>query len=52
MNAENFAAFFVLSAFIELSFTVASLTGEANNNKTKNSALALQETERFFKLVC
>ena len=40
MNVENFAAFFVLLAFIELSFTVASLTGEANGNKREPRALA------------
>ena len=43
MNEENFAAFFVLLAFIELSFTVASLTGEANSNKRETRALALQK---------
>ena len=31
LNVENYAAFFVLLAFIELSFTVASFTGEANS---------------------
>ena len=36
MNAENFAAFFVLLAFVELSFTVASFTGEAKSIKKKN----------------
>ena len=40
MNVENFAAFFVFLAFIELSFTVASLTGEANGNKRETRALA------------
>ena len=40
MNVENFAAFFVLLAFIELSFTVASLTGEVNRNKRETRALA------------
>ena len=40
MNVENFAAFFVLLAFIELSFTVASLTGEANSNERETRALA------------
>ena len=40
MNEENFAAFFVLLAFIELSFTVTSLTGEANSNERETRALA------------
>ena len=40
MNVENFAAFFALLAFIELSFTVAILTGEANGNKRETRALA------------
>ena len=40
MNEENFAAFFVLLAFIELSFTVTSLTGETNSNKREKRALA------------
>ena len=40
MNEENFAAFFVLLAFIELSFTVISLTGETNGNKRETRALA------------
>ena len=40
MNEENFAAFFVLLAFIELSFTVTSLTGETNSNKRETRALA------------
>ena len=40
INVENFAAFFVLLAFIELFFTVASLTGEANSNKRETRALA------------
>ena len=43
MNVENFAALFVLLAFIELSFTVASFIGEANNNKRKTRAFAQQE---------
>ena len=37
MNVANFAAFFVLLAFIELFFTVASFTGEANSNKRKTN---------------
>ena len=40
MNEENFAAFFVLLAFIELSFTVTSLTGETNSNEREARALA------------
>ena len=40
MSEENFAAFFVLLAFIELSFTVTSLTGETNSNKRETRALA------------
>ena len=40
MNEENFAAFFVLLAFIELSSTVTSLTGETNSNKRETRALA------------
>ena len=40
MNVENFAAFFVLLAFSDLSFTVTSLTGEANDNKRETRALA------------
>ena len=42
MNVENFAAFFVVLAFIELSFplSVASLTGEADRNRRKTRALA------------
>ena len=40
MNEENFAAFFVLLAFIELSFTVTSLTGETNSNKRETRTLA------------
>ena len=40
MNVENYAAFFVLLAFVEISFTVASFTGEANSNKKKTGALA------------
>ena len=40
MNEENFAAFSVLLAFIELSFTVTSLTGETNSNKRETRALA------------
>ena len=40
MNIENFAAFFVLLGFIELSFTVTSLTGEINSNKRETRALA------------
>ena len=43
MNEENFAAFFVLLAFIELSFTVTSLTGETNSNKRETRALAEQK---------
>ena len=43
MNVENFAAFFVLLAFMELSFTVASFIGEANNNKRKTRSFAQQE---------
>ena len=43
MNVENFPAFFVLLAFMELSFTVASFIGEANNNKRKTRAFAQQE---------
>ena len=43
MNEENFAAFFVLLAFMELFFTVASFIGEANNNKRKTRAFAQQE---------
>ena len=46
MNVENFAAFFVLLAFMELSFTVASFIGEANNNKRKTRAFAQQENGR------
>ena len=40
MNEENFAAFFVLLAFIQLSFTVTSLTGETNGNRRETKALA------------
>ena len=40
MNVENFAASFVLLAFTELSFTVASFIGDANSNKRKTRALA------------
>ena len=43
MNEENFAAFFVLLAFIELSFTVTSLNGETNSNKRETGALAEQK---------
>ena len=43
MNVENFAAFFVLLAFMELFFTVASFIGEANNNKRKTRAFVQQE---------
>ena len=43
MNEENFAAFFVLLAFTELSFTVTSLTGETNSNKRETRALAEQK---------
>ena len=43
MNEENFAAFFVLLAFIELSFAVTSLTGETNSNKRETRALAEQK---------
>ena len=39
MNEENFAAFFVLLTFIELSFTVTSLTGETNGNEREIRAL-------------
>ena len=39
MNVENFAVFFVLLAIIELSFTLASFTGEANSNKRKTRAV-------------
>ena len=42
MNVENFAASFVLLAFIELSFTVASFIGEPNSNKRKT----------FYEVVC
>ena len=40
MNEENFAAFFVLLAFIQLSFIVTSLTGETNGNRRETKALA------------
>ena len=40
MNVENSAAFFVLLAFMELSFTVASFNGDANSNKRKTRARA------------
>ena len=40
MNEENFAAFFVLLAFIELSFTVTISTGQTNSNKRETRALA------------
>ena len=40
MNVKNFAVLFALLAFIELPFTVASFTGEANSNKRKTRALA------------
>ena len=43
MNEENFAAFFVLLAFIQLSFTVTSLTGKTNSNKRETRALAEQK---------
>ena len=43
MNEENFAAFFVVLAFIELYFTVTSLTGETNCNKRETRALAEQK---------
>ena len=39
MNVENFA-FFVLLAFIGVSFTVRSLTGETNSNKRETRALS------------
>ena len=51
MNVENFAAFFVLLAFIELSFTVASSTGEANGNKRETRALALQKNGKALRSV-
>ena len=40
MIKQNFAAFFVVLAFIELSFTVTRLTGETNSNKRETRALA------------
>ena len=43
MNEENCAAFFVLLAFIELSFTVTSLNVETNSNKRETRALAEQK---------
>ena len=52
MNVENFDAFFVLLAFMELSFTVASLIGEANNNKGKQRHSHSRKTERFYEVVC
>ena len=52
MNDENFAAFFVLLAFIELSFTVTSLTVETNSNKRETRALAEQKPERLYELFC
>ena len=52
MNEENFAAFFVLLAFIELSFTVTSLTGETNCNKRETRALHSKKTERLYEMFC
>ena len=43
MNKDNFTAFFVLLAFIELFFTVTSLTGETNSNKSETRPLAEQK---------
>ena len=43
INVQNFAAFFVLLGFIELSFTVTSLTGETDSNKRATRALAEQK---------
>ena len=40
MNEENFAAFFVLLAFVELCFTVTRLTGETSSNKRETRAFA------------
>ena len=40
MNVENFAAYFVLLVFMELSFTAANFIGDANSNKRKTRALA------------
>ena len=46
MNVANFAAFFVLLVFIELSFTEASFTVEAVSNKRETRAFAEQENEK------
>ena len=52
MNEENFAAFFVLLAFIELSFTVTSLTGETNSNKRETRDSHSEKTERLYEEFC
>ena len=53
MNEENFAAFFVLLAFIELSCTVTSLTGETNSNiKGKQEHSHSNKTERLYEVFC
>ena len=51
MNEENFAAFFVLLAFIELSLTVTSLTGETNSNKRETRTLAEQKNGKALRSV-
>ena len=48
MNEENFAAFFVLLAFIELSFTVTSLTGETNGNRRGNKGTRIAKKRKYF----
>ena len=52
MNEENFAAFFVLLAFIELSFTVTSLTGETKSNKRETGHSHSEKAERLYEVFC
>ena len=51
MNKENFAAFFVLLAFIELSLTVTRVTGVTNSNKRETRALAKQKNGKALRSV-
>ena len=52
MNEENFTAFFVLLAFIELSSTVTSLTGEPIAIKGKQGFSHSEKTERLYEVFC
>ena len=52
MNVKKIAVFFALLAFIELSFTVASFTGEANSNKREKRHSHCRKRERFYEVVC